>query len=399
MLNEAFEARVQHLKYRAHGSWTPLLKALGVDEHILNRKNQPCPLAGCGAGVDRFQYTDKFGEGNYHCRKCGAGGGLKLAQGVLGLPFGELVKRIEALQGTMPVVPDNPSKCVEPGASRMKQLCQRIWREAQPVVPGDPVDRYLRGRGLPLEQFPRCLRCHPALGYFEKPDGATRAKKVAEYPAMLACVQGPDGRAVTLHRTYIQDGHKALGVQSKKVLSSGLNGAAIRLCEPTDELAIAEGIETALAVFLSTGKPVWAALNCGNLPKLWIPESVRCVAIYSDNDADSEFDGQLAAYALAHRLKHEAARPHAEQREVKVFVPKTAGTDWADVWGDRSENHLANNRVSNQTNKVQVQAAKTARAATAPTVASCAEAETYSGTHDTHDAHDANAVTAAEVVA
>ena len=25
----------------------------------------------CG-GTDRFQYTDKFGEGNYHCRGCGA---------------------------------------------------------------------------------------------------------------------------------------------------------------------------------------------------------------------------------------------------------------------------------------------------------------------------------------
>ena len=70
------------------------------------------------------------------------------------------------------------------------------------------------------------------------------------------------------------------------MLSSGIDGAAVRLFEPGDELAIAEGIETALAVHLGTGKPVWAALSCGNLEKLWIPDSVARVCIYADNDAD-----------------------------------------------------------------------------------------------------------------
>jgi putative DNA primase/helicase len=92
-MNDDFESRVRDLKSRAHGHWTPLLGALGVDERILNGKNQPCPLCG---GTDRFQYTDKFGEGNYHCRSCGAGGGLKLAQGALGLKFGELLARLES---------------------------------------------------------------------------------------------------------------------------------------------------------------------------------------------------------------------------------------------------------------------------------------------------------------
>jgi putative DNA primase/helicase len=102
---------------------------------------------------------------------------------------------------------------------------------------------------------------------------------------MLAVVQGSDGHAVTLHRTYLRDGRKALGAQSRKVLSSGINGAAVRLFEAGDELAVAEGIETALAVHLSTGKPVWAALSCGNLEKLWIPDPVARVCIYADNDA------------------------------------------------------------------------------------------------------------------
>ena len=93
-MNDDFETRVRDIKVRAHGHWTPLLEALGVDDRILNGRNQPCPMCG---GTDRFQYTDKFGEGNYHCRSCGAGGGLTLAQAVLGPRFGELPDKLDAL--------------------------------------------------------------------------------------------------------------------------------------------------------------------------------------------------------------------------------------------------------------------------------------------------------------
>ena len=89
----------------------------------------------------------------------------------------------------------------------MRRLVQRIWDEARPVVAGDEVDRYLRGRGLTLNRHPPVLRFHPSLGYFEKgADGKSR--QIAAYPAMLALIQAPDGQAVTLHRTYLRDGRK-----------------------------------------------------------------------------------------------------------------------------------------------------------------------------------------------
>jgi putative DNA primase/helicase len=147
---------------------------------------------------------------------------------------------------------------------------------------------------------------------------------------MLACVQGADGRLVTVHRTYLHDDHKAALPDAKKLLSGGIHGAAVRLFEPTTELAIAEGIETALAVHAATAKPVWCALSAGNLEKLWLPPSVRRVAIYGDNDASGQFDGQAAAFALARRLKKEERL--LGPRLVQVFVPRQAGSDWADVW-------------------------------------------------------------------
>lgn len=323
MQNLDYAARVEEVKRRAHGRWTEILGSLGVGEHILKKRNQPCPLCG---GTDRFQYTDKFGEGNYHCRGCGAGGGFKLLQAVKGLDFNSALNEVERCVGG--VLPMRHVPASEPSAANMKALAKRIWEEARPVTPGDEVDRYLSSRGLALPHYPKVLRMHPCLGYYEKDGG--KSSKVAEYPAMLACIQGADGHAVTLHRTYLQDGRKAALPDAKKVLSAGISGAAVRLFEPQEELALAEGIETAIAVHLATGKPVWAGVSAGNLEKLWLPETVRSICIYADNDADAHFDGQFFAFALARRLKKE--KRQAGPPQVRVFLPKTAGTDWADVW-------------------------------------------------------------------
>lgn len=327
MRSAEYAARIDAAKQRTHGRWPKVLGALGLDERMLKRKPMACPI--CKDGVDRFQFTDRWGEGNYHCRKCGPGDGFKLLQACKGLDFHAALCAVEQEVGALP--PAAPTGEAEP--ERMKKLVQRIWEEARPVTLGDEVDRYLRGRALSLEVYPASLRFHPALGYYQK-EGAAKARKVAEYPAMLASVQDARG-AVTLHRTYLKDARKLDAPDAKKVLSGGFSGAAVRLADPTEELAVCEGIETGVAVFLATGKPVWCALSAGNLERLSIPETVRSVCVYGDNDADGDFTGQTSAYALARRLKREEAQ--SGPRTVRVFLPRVPSTDWADVWRQRQE--------------------------------------------------------------
>ena len=84
MQDADYAARIDAVKQRAHGRWSEVLAAAGIEERILRHRNGPCPSCG---GTDRFQYTDKFGEGNYHCRQCGPGGGFKLLQAVRGVDF------------------------------------------------------------------------------------------------------------------------------------------------------------------------------------------------------------------------------------------------------------------------------------------------------------------------
>lgn len=328
MQDHEYAARVEGVKQRAYGRWTEILARLGADERILKHRPLPCPV--CNSGVDRFQYTDKFGQGNYHCRKCGPGGGFKLLQAIRGIDFNTALCEVERSLGMLPASPSADGETHQP--ERMKRLVLRIWEEARPIAVGDEVDRYLKGRGLELGTYPSSLRCHPALGYFRK-EGAAKAKKTAEYPAMLACVRSANGDAVTLHRTYLHEGRKLAAPDAKKVLCAGFSGSAVRLSEASDELALCEGIETGLAVMLATGKPVWSALSAGNLEKVMLPATVRTVCIYGDNDASGDYTGQASAYALARRLKREDTLE--APRCVRVFLPKNAGTDWADVWQQR----------------------------------------------------------------
>jgi len=88
----------------------------------------------------------------------------------------------------------------------------------------------------------------------------------------------------------------------KKILPGlcGISGCAIRLSEHQGRLAVAEGIETALAVHELTQIPAWATMNAGCMESLEVPAGVRELLVCADNDAN--FRGQKAAYTLANRM-------------------------------------------------------------------------------------------------
>ncbi|AXA91318.1 toprim domain-containing protein [Massilia sp. YMA4] len=320
-----FETRYRKMLQLAHGRWTTILRQLGVNERILNKRNQPCPLPGCG-GRDRFQYTDKFGEGNYHCRYCGAGGGFKLLRGTMGWSAVETLERVEQCIGMLPNgIRHDPSR---PNAKAL-DMAHRIWSEARPIQVSDQAHRYLLARRLQLDTYPATLRFHAALGYYERTCD-DRCVHVRDYPALLARIDSPTDALVALHRIYLENGSKASVAAPKKTLCANFEGGAIRLAPATEVLNVCEGLENALAVFKrSSGEPVWSAISASNMQSLWIPPGVRFLRIYADNDADSDFAGQVAAFTLAR-----AARKR--KIDVKVFVPHRAGSDWADVWYARS---------------------------------------------------------------
>ena len=199
----------------------------------------------------------------------------------------------------------------------------RLWAECVPLVPGDPVTLYLKGRGLGgVWPLPELLRLHRAMEYWED------NKRKGTHPAMVAPMLSPDGRMLALHRTYLtRDGRKADVPTVKKLTGTAgpLAGACIPLHKPARGcIGIAEGIETALAAWCASTVPTVAAYSAGNLAAWRWPAGVQRLVIFADHDkAGREAADTLRARALAAHIRCE------------VLTPTETGSDWCDVWAAR----------------------------------------------------------------
>lgn len=208
---------------------------------------------------------------------------------------------------------------------RAFELARRVWNEASPVTADDEVGRYLRGNAIELEPWPKALRFHPRVPYFERSGSASH--RVTDHAAMLACVQDGMGRGVNVHRTYLGDGDIAPVARPRKPMLPLAEGSAVRLQPPGLTLAVAVSIESALAIHVFTGFPAWATLSAANLRSFHVPEGVGLLAIYVTRD--EAFLEQAAGHELAARLKR---GEKGRSVEVDLFVSPELELSYAQLW-------------------------------------------------------------------
>lgn len=284
--------------------WESILTSLGVSIDFLSNKHGPCLLCG---GKDRWRFDNKSGRGTWFCSHCGAGDGMSLLQKLNGWSFAQAAREVENVLG----ISKEDQKRPERTAEQKSEALKRVWRESKPVTQGDPVWTYLNRR-TGIESVPSAIRFHPSLRY----DAAQ------SFPAMLATVTMPDGKASTMHRTWLDgNGGKAPVDEPKKVMSGTIKSGAIRLTDVYECLGIAEGVETALRASVRFDVPTWAAISAGGMRDWAVPKGVKHVIIFGDNDAN--YTGQSAAFALANRLALSGLT-------TEIFIPEKTGTDWAD---------------------------------------------------------------------
>ena len=196
-------------------------------------------------------------------------------------------------------------------ADRTKRTRQalELWRRCVPA-PGTLVETYLRARGITIP-IPPSLRYLAAAKH--KPTGLI-------LPAMVAGVQDLDGRVVAVHRTYLRhDGMGKAGVREPKMSLGPIGGGAVRLALAGRELAICEGLESALSFQQATGISTWAALSVPGLRSLVLPGEISAVVLGPDGDDP----GDGAAVDAAKRFVREG-------RKVRIARPPR-GMDWNDV--------------------------------------------------------------------
>ena len=296
----------------AKGYWPEILKKLGVDSYYLNGNHTDCPI--CGQGKDTFRFDDKNGSGSYFCGKCGAGYGINFIMNFLDVTFAEAAKQIDKIIGNerLPEKPQQKSRDPRP-------FLRFIARGLKPIS-GTEAEVYLKNRGL--EVVSDELRFHPGLDYWGRDDDGYSVKR-GKYSAMVAPVLNPNGKPISYHITYLSNGKKADVKSPKKVMTpiELITGGAIRLYQHAECLGIAEGIETALAIHQRYKIPVWSTVSAGGMESIVLPEEVRKVSIFSDND--KSYAGQKAAFTLAKRLRIKGIK-------VEVLTPLKPGTDFLD---------------------------------------------------------------------
>src|SRR5258708_38594338 len=80
-----------------------------------------------------------------------------------------------------------------------------------------------------------------------------------------------------------------------KVTTGALGNGAVRFAAAAEVMGIAEGVETALSAQSMAEIPVWASLGCQRLDRVGLPELVREVHVFGDNDAPGRGAAQRAA--------------------------------------------------------------------------------------------------------
>jgi Toprim domain len=206
----------------------------------------------------------------------------------------------------------------------------KAWRKAD-LATGSLVERYLQGRGITCPA-PAPIRFLPLQRNWS--DGGT-------YPAMVSLVQRVPGdedssasrSAVSLidtgaHFTFLQDSGpdgpvRKAAVEPAKLTLGQLRYGGVWLTPVEkigEQLAVAEGIETALSVMQITNLPTVAALSAAGMRSLRGPPQVRRLWIAADNDGA----GLQAAKMLLARALRAGLQAH-------IKVPARGENDFNDL--------------------------------------------------------------------
>lgn len=193
----------------------------------------------------------------------------------------------------------------EADSIRKIQFAHRIWSEGTPAM-GSSVETYLASRGLTIQPEITCLRHHASCVF--------KREKVEAMIAPIVnirtnCFQG-------IHRTRLSPKDKAMLGPSK--------GGCVKLSgddEVTEGLHICEGIETGLALLQAGFRPVWVCLSSSGVTSFPVLRGIECLTIFGDNDLNGA--GLKAASDCAKRWLDVG-------KEVRVLLPKVAGTDFVD---------------------------------------------------------------------
>jgi hypothetical protein len=348
------------VRQAAKGRWLEIFQALCSDLKDATKNvgdHVPCPVSG---GTDGFRlYSDAKDTGGGVSNQHGSfPNGFDLLMWVWDTDFKDVLARVSNYLemddwnkgNTAPVAAVRSANYVDVKKVEEKDLQKyrlsnrRTWMQSFTLT--DPraqlARTYLANRGLDIGKLnlaglSKTMRFHPNLGLWQN------GVKIGNFPAIISLFSYDDGTPACLHRTYLDRNGNKLNLEfdgktinakklTKACLDKRLTGGAIRLGQPSEELHVAEGIETALSVMQAKRVPVWPCANSTLLGLLEPPKGVK--RIYDWADKDREKNGKIAGTDAAWSLYERMAERGIEV--ITLFphdpIPEQSNSvDWNDV--------------------------------------------------------------------
>ena len=222
-----------------------------------------CPC--CGYGKPTLSLSVRSGSVAVSCVACGE------------------VARIAAIAGLSPelVVPAEPTTAK---AAKAVRLCERAG-----AAPGTLVERYLRARGITIPVPPSIRSLKKQRNWVDGRDYPAMVARVARVPSpgepaglvssgvQVTFLGEPDSNGCV----------RKAETKSNKLSLGQLKYGGVWLTDIDAigaDLAVAEGIETALSVQQITGLPAVSALSAAGMRSFRWPPQVRRLWIAADND-------------------------------------------------------------------------------------------------------------------
>jgi putative DNA primase/helicase len=299
-----------------------------------------CPHCG---GRDRFAINPrKVGKngkkGLFGCRGCPNGGdAIDLEQFLSGTKFKDAVRDLSGAAS----VEEDPGE----GARRRRKwaFCREVIEEtvdSLTPVQGSLGETYLRDERAIDTNLPAIRRVletvveigwHPSV-YFAQTDPSEAFHEL--HGRRLGCIVGmmtdpaTGERLGPISRTYLFRGKKVGKAKTlKQAEAEKLGVVRISLGADAGQLAVAEGIETGLAVLEMGGVPVWSTGSDSIMRFLPVVDDVDELLIGADNDARGP--GERGASERAARMLK--SRWLKAGRRAQIFMPRGFKTDFNDV--------------------------------------------------------------------
>lgn len=191
-------------------------------------------------------------------------------------------------------------------AARRRRLVAETRARCEPVA-GSPAETYLRSRGISV--MPPGWSYCPALTDLKV--------KNASHPALVAWGQDDDGNVTGGQRILIDATGAPAEVEVRKPGLGKIAGSPARLGVGSEgPIVIAEGPETAAAIWQTTGLETWAVFGVSGFGSVTLPQG-RDVILCPDADAPGSPAAEAfekAARAMAAR-GHDVAIAHVPERE------------------------------------------------------------------------------------